>query len=91
MSIFKNTSTVTATPTLEERAADAGAHAAYALSAFTRAANDLENAANDLDAVRDEAAAEVDRLLAIKLAAHDDAYRNRVQAQKIRDLVGGGE
>jgi hypothetical protein len=89
MSVFKKTAVATATPTLEERSGAASATAASALYIFEAAAGDLERAANEFDAIRDEASAEVERLLSIKLAAHDDAYRNRVQAQKIRDLVGG--
>jgi len=90
MSIFKNTTT-TATPTLEERSGAASAVAASALYIFEQAAGDLERAAAELDAVRDEAHEEAARHLDIKLRANDAAFNHRVQAQKIRDLVGGGE
>jgi hypothetical protein len=91
MSIFKSSTTVTTAPTLEERSGAAAATAASALSIFELAAGDLERAANELDEVRDEAAAEAARHLDIKLQANDAAYRHRVQAQKIRDLVGSAE
>lgn len=90
MSIFKNT-TATSTPTLEERSGAAAATAASALFIFETAAGDLERAANDLDAIRDEAHEEAKRHLDIKLQANDAAYRHRMQAQKIRDLVGAAE
>ena len=88
MSVFKKTTTA---PTLEERSAAAAASAASALSIFEIAAGDLEQAATELDVIRDEAHLEVERLLAIKLDANTAAFNHRKQAQKIRDLVGGGE
>ena len=88
VSVFKKT---VAPLTLEERAAGASATAASAISIFEVAAGDLERAADELDAIRDEAAVEAQRHFDIKVDAHNAAYEHRKQAQKIRDLVGGGE
>ena len=76
-------------PTLEERTASANAHAANALFAFENAALALESAADDLDAVRDEAHDEAQRHLSIKVDADLQAGPARVTAMKIRDLVSG--
>jgi hypothetical protein len=51
----------------------------------------LERAADELDAVRDEAAVEAQRHFDLKVQANNAAFDHRKQAQKIRDLIGGGE
>jgi hypothetical protein len=75
------------TPTLEDQAATASLDAAMYVGAFTVAAEGLERVANDLDAVRDAAAAEASRHLALKVEADTAAFQHRSQAQKIRDLL----
>lgn len=91
MSVFKKSSTVTAAPTLEERANSARLVAASALSIFESAASDLDRAANELTEVRNEAEQEAERLLAISEAAEQQAFSNRLQATKIREFVGAAE
>jgi len=79
--------TAPAEPTLEQRLFDANKSATSHLTAFVRAADGLDKAANDLDAVRDKATEEASRHLDIKVAADKTAFQHRQQAQKIRDLL----
>lgn len=90
MSVFKKTA-VTAAPTLEERSASAAATAASALSVFQLAAADLDRAADEQAAIRDEALAEAERLLDVRDAADEAMFKNRLQATKIREFVGAAE
>lgn len=74
-------------PTLEARVSAATTMATVHLAAFESAAKGLEATADELDAVRDAAAEEASRHLAIKVTADAKAFKNRQQAQKIRDLL----
>jgi len=90
MSVFKKSVTASA-PTLEERTNSAAATAAAALSVFQLAAGDLDRAANEHAAIRDEAAAEAERLLDVRDAADEASFSARLQATKIREFVGAAE
>ena len=91
MSVFKKAIITPAAPTLEERTNAAAATAASALSVFQLAASDLDRAAEELTAVRDEAEREIERLFAISGDADQQAFQNRLQATKIREFVGAAE
>jgi len=80
--------TTSAPATLDERIASARATSSSALHVFRVAADDLEQAAEDLDAVRAEAVAEIERLADVEGEAFRQASAARANAGRIRDLVG---
>lgn len=76
------------TPTLTTRTDAAKALASSAISSFHAAADDLEQAAEDLAEVQAYALDEVDRLTAQADEAAEAEQGYRHAARKIRDLVG---
>lgn len=88
---IKKTTTTTPRPmTLDERRNSAAAKAAAAVTVFTQAADDLEDAADELYAVEDETAAEIDRLDSLRSRVLDEANKRFEQASAIRALLSTG-
>lgn len=84
--LFKKKPAVT--PSLEDQVATAIQSADTHLTAFESAATGLEQTATALDLVRDTAAEQATRHLAVKVEADSLAFKHRAKAQKIRDLIG---
>lgn len=87
---IKKTTTTTPRPmTLDERRNAAAAKAGAAVSIFTQAADDLEDAAEELYAVEYETAAEIARLDSLRSQVLDEANERFEQAGAIRALLTG--
>lgn len=78
-------------PTLEEQRAAALAKSNAALSVFYRAADDLVDAAEEMEYVKEASAQEAARYTTLSNAAADEANAYRQQADSIRALLGGND
>ena len=73
--------------TLDERRNSAAAKAAAAVTVLTQAADDLDDAANELYAVEDEVREEMFRLEYLATQSRDEANERAEQAWNIRTLL----
>jgi hypothetical protein len=91
MGFFKNEVAVlreVLPPSLDERLSQAADAADLAVSLFTRAADNLEFAAEAAVAVAEESAAKAAIHAKREATARSAAAKNRAQAEKIRNLLG---
>lgn len=77
----------TAPPSLHDEAAGAYALAEYARSSFAQTAHDLEDAADQQDAIATKAQASIDELTELRDDALAHAQANRSAAGNIRELL----
>lgn len=87
MGIFRRTPEVVPLPSLTEQAATASVNAGMYTAMFQTAAEGLEREADNLDAIREAAAEEASRNLALKLETEAAAFTLRQKATKIKDLI----